>query len=50
MFQHGPKGNRIETLPAKVLLQKIAAEKTLSPELTAELKAAADQFKQTWKK
>ena len=32
------------------VLQKIAGEKTLSPELTAELKAAADQFKQTWKK
>ena len=32
------------------VLQKIAQEKTLSPELTAELKAAADQFKQTWKK
>ena len=32
------------------VLQKIAAEKALSPELTAELKAAADQFKQTWKK
>ena len=31
------------------LLQKIAKEKTLSPTLTAELKAATDQFKQTWK-
>jgi F-type H+-transporting ATPase subunit alpha len=31
------------------LLQKIAREKTLSEALTAELKAAADQFKQTWK-
>jgi F-type H+-transporting ATPase subunit alpha len=31
------------------LLQKIAAEKTLSPPLTAELKAATDQFKETWK-
>jgi F-type H+-transporting ATPase subunit alpha len=32
------------------VLQKIAQEKALSPELIAELKAAADQFKQTWKK
>jgi F-type H+-transporting ATPase subunit alpha len=32
------------------VLQKIAEEKTLSPALAAELKAAADQFKQTWKK
>ena len=32
------------------ILKKIVAEKALSPELTAELKAAADQFKQTWKK
>jgi F-type H+/Na+-transporting ATPase subunit alpha len=32
------------------ILQKIVAEKALSPALTAELKAAADQFKQTWKK
>jgi F-type H+-transporting ATPase subunit alpha len=32
------------------ILSKIAAEKTISPELTSELKAAADQFKQTWKK
>jgi F-type H+-transporting ATPase subunit alpha len=31
------------------LLQKIAQEKALSEALTAELKAAADQFKQTWK-
>ncbi len=31
------------------LLRKIAQEKTLSDALTAELKAAADQFKQTWK-
>ncbi len=31
------------------LLQKIAREKTLSEALTAELKAATDQFKQTWK-
>jgi F-type H+-transporting ATPase subunit alpha len=31
------------------LLQKIAHEKVLSEALTAELKAAADQFKQTWK-
>jgi F-type H+-transporting ATPase subunit alpha len=32
------------------LLQRIGAEKALSTELTAALKAAADQFKQTWKK
>ena len=32
------------------VLGKIAQEKALSHELTAELKAAADQFKQTWKK
>jgi len=31
------------------LLQNIAAQKTLSPALTAELKAATDQFKETWK-
>jgi F-type H+/Na+-transporting ATPase subunit alpha len=31
------------------LLQKIAHEKALSDALTAELKAAADEFKQTWK-
>jgi F0F1-type ATP synthase alpha subunit len=30
------------------VLTKIAAEKSVGPELTAELKAAADQFKQTW--
>jgi hypothetical protein len=32
------------------VLQRIAVEKALSKELTAEVKAAADQFKQTWKK
>ena len=32
------------------LLAKIAEEKALSKELTDALKAAADQFKQTWKK
>jgi F-type H+-transporting ATPase subunit alpha len=31
------------------LLRKIAYEKTLNEALTAELRAAADQFKQTWK-
>jgi F-type H+-transporting ATPase subunit alpha len=31
-------------------LQTIVKEKTIGPELAAELKAAADQFKQTWKK
>ena len=32
------------------LLKKILDQKALSPELTAEVKSAADQFKQTWKK
>src|SRR3954465_11085218 len=31
------------------LLERIAREKALSPELTAEVKAATDQFKQTWR-
>src|SRR5262249_34878046 len=31
------------------LLQKIGKEKALSDALKAELKAAADEFKQTWK-
>jgi F-type H+-transporting ATPase subunit alpha len=31
------------------LLQNIAGQKTLSPELSTELKAATDQFKETWK-
>ena len=31
------------------LLRKIAEEKALSAALTADLKAAADQFKETWK-
>src|SRR5271163_825929 len=31
------------------LLKKIASEKKLSDALTAELKAAADEFKETWK-
>jgi F-type H+/Na+-transporting ATPase subunit alpha len=31
------------------LLGKIAQEKALSPALTADLKAAADQFKETWR-
>jgi F-type H+-transporting ATPase subunit alpha len=31
------------------LLRKIAREKTLSASLTAELKAATDQFKETWR-
>jgi F-type H+-transporting ATPase subunit alpha len=30
------------------LLQKIAAEKALNANLSAEVKAAADQFKETW--
>src|SRR3954452_6788645 len=32
------------------LLESIGREKTLSPELTSELKAAADKFKAMWKK
>jgi F-type H+-transporting ATPase subunit alpha len=32
-----------------LLLQKIAQEKALSPGLTDELKAAAEQFKETWR-
>jgi F-type H+-transporting ATPase subunit alpha len=32
------------------LLRKIGEQKAISDELKAELKAAADQFKQTWKK
>jgi F-type H+-transporting ATPase subunit alpha len=31
------------------LLRKISQEKAISDALTAELKAAADQFKETWK-
>jgi len=31
------------------LLQRILAEKSLSPGLTAEVKAAADRFKETWR-
>ena len=31
------------------LLRKIVQEKALSPALTADLKAAADQFKETWR-
>jgi F-type H+-transporting ATPase subunit alpha len=31
------------------LLQKIAQEKAFSTALTTDLKAAADQFKETWK-
>jgi F-type H+-transporting ATPase subunit alpha len=37
------------TLHKADLLRKIAHEKALSDALTAELKSAADQFKQTWK-
>jgi F-type H+/Na+-transporting ATPase subunit alpha len=37
------------TLHKAELLRKIAHEKALSDALTAELKSAADQFKQTWK-
>jgi len=32
------------------LLKNIGEQKALSDELKAELKTAADQFKQTWKK
>jgi F-type H+-transporting ATPase subunit alpha len=51
--------NRIKEFQSKVreflstrkpeLLRKIAQEKTLSPALTGELKAGADQFKETWR-
>jgi len=37
------------TCRAAELLRKIAEEKALSDALNAELKAAADGFKQTWK-
>jgi F-type H+-transporting ATPase subunit alpha len=37
------------TLRKADLLQKIGAEKALNDTMTAELKAAADAFKQTWK-
>jgi F-type H+-transporting ATPase subunit alpha len=37
------------TLRKDELLQRIAREKTLNEELVAELKAAADSFKETWK-
>ena len=37
------------TTQKAALLAKIGKEKALSDELTRELKAAADQFKQTWK-
>ena len=33
----------------ELLIQRIGKEKQISPELTAELKAAAEQFKQAWK-
>ena len=51
--------NRIKEFQSKVseflstrrpeLLQKVAQEKALSAGLTAELKAAADQFRETWR-
>jgi F-type H+-transporting ATPase subunit alpha len=51
--------NRIKEFQAKLteflttrkaeLLGKIALEKAMSAPLTAELKAAADQFKETWR-
>ncbi len=37
------------TLRKDELLRRIAREKTLNEELVAELKAAADSFKETWK-
>src|SRR5262249_3249114 len=37
------------TLRKAELLKKIGAEKTISDALTTELKAAADEFKKTWK-
>ena len=51
--------NRVKEFQAKLteflttrkaeLLTKIAQEKAMSPALTTELKAAADQFKETWR-
>jgi len=51
--------NRVKEFQAKLteflstrkaeLLAEIAQEKAMSPALTAELKAAADQFKETWR-
>ncbi len=51
--------NRVKEFQAKLteflttrkteLLTKIAREKAMSPALTTELKAAADQFKETWR-
>ena len=51
--------NRVKEFQAKLteflthrkaeLLAKIAQEKAMSPALTTELKAAADQFKETWR-
>jgi len=45
------KSSLIEFLTTRKaeLLRKIAQEKAISPALAAELKAAADQFKETWK-
>src|SRR3954467_5551806 len=37
------------TLRKAELLQSIGREKALSPDLTAEVKAATDQFKETWR-
>jgi len=31
------------------LVRRIAQEKTMSPALTADVKAATDQFKETWR-
>jgi len=31
------------------LLARVVEQKTITPELTGDLKTAADQFKQTWK-
>jgi len=37
------------TLRKGALLQKIGREKSLSDELSAELKTVVDSFKETWK-
>jgi hypothetical protein len=31
------------------LLARVVEQKTITPELTGDLRTAADQFKQTWK-
>jgi F-type H+-transporting ATPase subunit alpha len=38
------------TTQQPAIVARIGAEKTIGPELTSALKAAADRFKQMWKK